>query len=78
MTDDERHRLNIALLFLELIIDASEESEPSVNALAWAGHSYLQSVTLDASLPSEEALLLFAKVQAISAIIDAKAKRDRP
>jgi hypothetical protein len=78
MTDDERHRLNIALLFLELIIDASEESELSINALAWAGHSYLQSVTLEASLPNEEARLLFAKIQAMSAIIDAKAKQDRP
>jgi hypothetical protein len=77
MTDDERHRLNIALLFLELIIDASEEAEPSVNALAWAGHSYLQSVTLEASVPSEQARLLFAKIQALSAIIDAKAKEDR-
>jgi hypothetical protein len=78
MTDDARHRLNIALLFLELIIDASEDSEPSVNALAWAGRSDLQSVTPEASLPSEEARLLFAKIQALSAIIDAKAKQDRP
>ena len=67
MTNDERHRLNIALLFLELIIDASEESELSMNDLAWAAHSYLQSVTLEATLPSEEAQLLFAKIQATSA-----------
>lgn len=77
MTDDERRRLNIALLFLELIIDASEEAEPSVSDLAWAAHTYLQSVTLEASLLSEEAQLLFAKIQAASAITDAKVNRDR-
>ena len=76
MKDDERQRLNIALLFVELIIDASEDSEPSVNDLAWAAHSYLQSVTLEDTPPSEEAQLLFAKIQAASAITDAKIKRD--
>lgn len=78
MTDDEHQRLNIALLFIELIIDASEESEPSINDLAWAAHSYLQSVVLEASLPDEEAQQLFAKFQAMSAIIDAKKNRDQP
>ena len=78
MTDDERHRLNITLLFLELIIDASDESEPSVNDLAWSAHSYLQSVTLEATLPSEEAQLLFAKIQAASVITDVKKNRDQP
>ena len=52
MTDDKRQRLNIALLFIELIIDAFEDSEHSINDLAWAAHSYLQSVTPEASLPN--------------------------
>lgn len=78
MTDDERRRLNIALLFIELIIDSSEESEPLINDLAWAAHSYLQSVTLEAFLPSEEAQQLFAKIQAASAIEDAKWKQEGP
>jgi hypothetical protein len=77
MTNDERQRLNIALLFIELIIDASKESEPSINDLAWAAHSYLQSVTLEASLPDEEAQQLFAKLQVMSAIIDAKKKENK-
>jgi hypothetical protein len=80
ITDDERTRLNIALLFLELIIDACEKPEASVsvNELAWAAHSYLQSVTLGASLPDEEAQQLFAKIQASSVLTDAKRKQDQP
>jgi hypothetical protein len=75
-TDDERQRLNIALLFIEMIFDSSEESEASITDLAWAAHSYLQSVTLEASLPSKEAQQLIAKIQALPAITDAKRKQD--
>ena len=78
MTDDERQRLGVALLFLELIIDASEDSEPSVSDLAWAAHSYLQSVTLEATLPDEELRQLFAKFQTMSVIVEAKKKWKRP
>ena len=78
ITDDERYRLNIALLFLELIIDASEGDELSVSDLAWAAHSYLQSVTLGATLPDEEARQMFSKFQAMSAIVEARKRPDRP
>ena len=77
MTDDERYRLNIALLFLELIIDSSEDPETSVIDLAWAAHSYLQSVTLEATLPDEEARQMFSKLQVMSAIVNAKRRQDR-
>lgn len=76
MTDDERYRLNIALLFLDLIIDSSKDPELSISDLAWAAHSYLQSVTLEATLPDEEARQMFSKFQAGSAIVNAKRRQD--
>ena len=72
VTDDECSRLKIALLFLELIIDLSEEQESAINDLAWAAHSYVQSVALDASLPDEAAQELYAKLQSANAIAEAK------
>jgi hypothetical protein len=76
MTEDECNRLNISLLMLEMIIDISEGKEWEINELAWAAHSYVQSVTLEAALPDAEARDLYAKLQAAHAIIDAKQKTD--
>lgn len=72
MTGDERRRLDVSLLFLELIIDISEHKEDGVAELAWAAHSYIQSVSLEAVLPDEEAQELYAKLQAAHTIIEAK------
>ena len=72
MTDDERSRLNVALLLLEIVIDISENKENGTNDLAWAAHSYIQSVTLEASLPDEDARTLYAKLQTTQTIIEAK------
>ena len=76
MTNDEHSRLNISLLFLELILDLSEKHESAINELAWAAHSYIQSVALEAGLPDEEAQLLYAKLQTNHAIIEARKTAD--
>ena len=76
MTDDEHNRLSILLLFLELILDLSEKHESAINELAWAAHSYVQSVALEAGLPDEEAQLLYVKLQTSHAIIEARKKTD--
>lgn len=72
MTGDECRRLEIALLFLELIIDISEHKDDGVAELGWAAHSYIQSVSLEAVLPDEEAQELYAKLQAAHTITEAK------
>lgn len=72
MTDDETRRLNTALLFLELLIDSAGERETEIKDLAWAAHSYIQSVLLDGTLPDEEARKLYAKMQAVQAINEAR------
>ncbi len=78
MTDDEHRRLEIAILFLEIIIDQTEHLDNSISEMAWASHSYLQSVLLGATLPSREAQLLFASLLSNSAIANAKIKRKAP
>jgi hypothetical protein len=55
MSDDECNRLNVSLLFLEMIIDISENTENGISELAWAAHSYVQSVSLKAAFPAGEA-----------------------
>lgn len=72
MTDDETRRLNIALLFLDLLIDSAGEQETEIKDLAWAAHSYIQSVLLDDTLPDQEARQLYAKMQAMQAINEAR------
>lgn len=76
MTDDERTRLNISLLFLELIVDSSAEQEAEIKELAWAAHSYIQSVVLEATLPNEDARNLYSKLQTSYAINEAKKRLD--
>lgn len=76
MTDDEHRRLEVALLFLEIIIDKEEQIDTSISEMAWASHSYLQSVLSDATLPSHEAQLLFASLLSNSAIENAKTRHD--
>jgi hypothetical protein len=71
MSDDECNRLNVSLLFLEMIIDLSENTENEISELAWAAHSYVQSVSLRAVFPAEEAQEFYAKLQAAHAIIEA-------
>jgi len=72
MSDDERSRLNVSLLFLEMIIDLSENTKSDINELAWAAHSYVQSVSLKAAFPDEEAQEFYAKLQTAHAIIEAR------
>jgi hypothetical protein len=72
MTDDERNRLTISLLFLELIIDSPDEQETETKDFAWAAHSYIQSVVLEATLPDEEARNLYIKLQTNYAINEAR------
>jgi hypothetical protein len=76
MTVDECNRLNISLLLIEMIIDISDGKDRAINELAWAAHSYVQSVTLEAVLPDAEARELYAKLQATHAIVDARMKAD--
>ncbi|MFS0757443.1 hypothetical protein ABC383_25605 [Noviherbaspirillum sp. 1P10PC] len=76
MTKDECSRLNISLLLLEMIIDISDGKECEITDLAWAAHSYVQSVTLEAVLPDTEAQELYAKLQASHAIVEARNKAD--
>jgi hypothetical protein len=76
MTVDECSRLNISLLLLEMIIDISDGKEWEINELAWAAHSYVQSVTLEAVLPDAEAQELYARLQAAHVIGDARKKAD--
>lgn len=76
MTEDECSRLNIFFVLLEMIIDISDGKEWGIYDLAWAAHSYVQSVTLDAVLPDTEAQELYAKLQAAHAIVEARKKAD--
>ena len=76
MTEDERIRLNVSLLFLETIIDISESREEAINELAWAAHSYIQSVALEAGLPDKEARELYARLHTTQAIIEARKQAD--
>lgn len=76
MTEDERTRLNISLLFLETIIDISASLEDAINELAWAAHSYVQSVALEAGLPDEEARELYARFCATQVIVEARSQAD--
>jgi hypothetical protein len=76
MTDDECNRLNISLLFLELIIDSSDEQKTEIKDLAWAAHSYIQSIVAGATLPNEDARSLYSKLQTSYAINEARKKLD--
>ena len=74
MTEDERNRLNSSLLFLELLIDSFDEQATELKDLAWAAHSYIQSVVLEATLPNEDARNLYFKLQASYTINEARKK----
>lgn len=76
MTEDEHRRLEIAALFLEIIIDRMETLDDSISDLAWAAHSYLQSVLFEATFPCKEAQLSFANLLIAAAIKEAKTKSD--
>jgi hypothetical protein len=69
---DEFARLNIALLFLETMLDTEHDLPASMNELAEAAHSYVQSVTVPDCPPSPEAQEIFCKIQAGATIAEAK------
>lgn len=71
VTQDELLRLNAALLFIESILGAATALPPTVSDLAWAAHSYIQSVTLPDYPPSGEAPMLFCKLQTQAASAEA-------
>jgi hypothetical protein len=72
ITEEERYRLNVALLFIETMLDAEHKPPSAMSDLAWAAHSYIQSVTLSDCPPSAEAQELFSKLQTGATIAEAK------
>jgi hypothetical protein len=72
VTEEERNRLNIALLFIETMLDAEHHPTVPISDLAWAAHSYIQSVTLPDCPPSAEAQQLFCELQTGAAMAEAK------
>jgi hypothetical protein len=72
VTEEERTRLNIALLFIETMLDAKHQPPVPMSDLAWAAHSYIQSVTVPDYPPSAAAQQLFCEFQAGATIAEAK------
>jgi hypothetical protein len=76
LTDEQNYRLNVALQFLETLLEVEQQPQTAISDFAWAAHSYIQSVTLPDYAPSAEAQALLCKLQASNAI--AEAKRNAP